>query len=285
MSDNSINYCLTSVDSLVTTTYYSAMDRYKILQGLGFGSKESKVYIALLKQGKSTASALAKDTGINRPTIYNIVHTLIAKRLVVEDLGGKTTQYVALPLDQLEQLIKTDKDALIQKEQLIREAIHDLNGIKLEQVHPIPKIRFIEEKRLKEFLYSEAAKWDMSAQKNDKTWWGFQDHTLVEQYERWIHWLWKKVHKETEVKLLTNSSSIERRIYPKYPKRHIKPWDKAGGFNSTTWVVGEYVIMLVTSRKPSYLLEIHDEMFAESQRSLFKGIWAEMTETHNISKL
>lgn len=248
----------------------------KTLQGLGFNAKEAKVYIALLKQGKSTAGILAKETGVNRPTVYTVVNTLIAKRLIVEDLGGKATQYMALPPDQLAQLIKTDKDALVQKEHLIQEAIHDLNGIKLEQTHPVPKIRFIEDKRLKEFLYSEAVKWDASAQKVDKTWWGFQDHTLVEQYERWIHWLWKKVHKETEVKLLTNSSSIERRIYPKYPKRHIKSWDKAGGFSSTTWVVGEYVIMLVTSRKPSYLVEIHAEAFAESQRNLFKGIWEEI---------
>lgn len=27
----------------------------------------------------------------------------------------------------------------------------------------------------------------------DSTWWGFQDHTFVEHYEKWIDWYWQEV--------------------------------------------------------------------------------------------
>jgi sugar-specific transcriptional regulator TrmB len=252
------------------------MTKHDTLTRLGFNEKEIKVFTTLLRQGKSGAASLAKLTNISRPTVYNVATNLVAKGLVAEDLGSKTIQYVALPLEHLSKLTQADKTALAQKERAVQEAITELRTLQATDAYPVPKIRFIEEKQLKEFLYSESAKWDKSAQGTDKTWWGFQDHTLVEQYERWIHWLWKKVHKETEVKLLTNSSSIERRIYPKYPRRHIRAWDKSDGFTSTTWVVGQYVIMVVTGRKPNYLVEIHDVMFAESQRNLFKGIWEEI---------
>ncbi len=249
-----------------------------MLTNIGFNEKEIAVYLTLLKKGYANAGALAKATGISRPTVYNVVQALVAKGVIVENLAGKSAKFAALPPDNLRNLLKVDQALLVKKEQVITEAIQFLSNIQLEDTHPVPHIRYIEEKRLKDYLHEATLRWDKSGQETDKTWWGFQDHTLVEQYERYIHWFWKNVAQDTEVKLLTNHSAVERRmnIYHKYAKRHIKLWNQAGHFNATTWVVGEYVIMVITSKKPMYLVEIHDATYAESQRNLFRGIWEEL---------
>lgn len=58
-----------------------------------------------------------------------------------------------------------------------------------------------------------------------------------------------------------------------YKRRNIKFWKNAGAFTATTWVMGDYVAMVVTNQHPHYLVEIHDKMFAQNFCILFKGIW------------
>ena len=52
-----------------------------------------------------------------------------------------------------------------------------------------------------------------------------------------------------------------------------KFWKKTSDFKATTWVNGDFVIMIITSTRPFYAIEIHDKILANEQRQLFKGIW------------
>ena len=192
-------------------------------------------------------------------------------------MGKKSAKFSPLPIEKLIDLLLADQRRLEEKKKLIDKAVEKLSAVRHQENLPVPKIRFVEEKGLKKYLNDAADRWNESAKKIDNTWWGFQDHTLVEHYEKWIHWLWKTVYDElTKVKLLSNQSRVERLLYGKYPRRHIKFWKKAAAFKTTTWVIGDYVVMLETSERPHYLVEMHDANFAESQRNLFKGIWEEI---------
>lgn len=54
----------------------------KVLQGLGVSEDQSAVYTALLKLGGSRASAVAKEVGMKRTTIYPILQSLASTGLV-----------------------------------------------------------------------------------------------------------------------------------------------------------------------------------------------------------
>lgn len=41
----------------------------------------------------------------------------------------------------------------------------------------------------------------------------------------------------------------------------------------TQWVAGDYVINIITSHKPHYLVEIKDAVMAENLREMLKGMW------------
>ncbi len=244
-----------------------------ILKKLGFGDKEIEVYLAILKNGKIAPADLAKTTGINRTTIYSVTKELIQKGVIAQDLGGSVTYFVATPPGDLNQIAKREEKQLEEKKGLIDSAIKELATLAGQTKYSIPKIVFVAEEDLDNYLYKQTPIWIESILANDKTWWGFQDSNLVRYYEKWIDWTWESgLSKEVNLKLLSNESAEELKD-KQFPRRKIKFWKEAKEFDSTLWIAGDYLIMVVTNQSPHYLVEIHDATLAHSLRLVFKGIW------------
>ena len=108
-------------------------------------------------------------------------------------------------------------------------------------------------------------------------WWGFQDHNFVMHYEKWIDWYWQTAPAKISLQLLSNQSEIEKTMQgKKYARRKIKFWSDAKNFTATTWICGDYVIMIITNQRPHYLVEIHDAVLAHNLREVFEGIWGKV---------
>ncbi|MCR4274563.1 MAG: hypothetical protein NUW02_00725 [Candidatus Campbellbacteria bacterium] len=252
------------------------------LRELGLNNKEITVYLALLKHGRRTPAALSQLTKINRATVYSVARNLQSKGLIAEDISGHSRFFLPLPPNNLNQLIDRPKRELQEKEDLVRNTIEELYQLASEHEYPVPKIRFVQEGDLEDFLFGNTVRWEKSALEQDGTWWGFQDHSFVEVYEKWIHWSWTTLEGKDvrhRAKIITNTSEIEKRLQPKYSreKRDMRflPGEK---FMSTMWVVGEYVIMIATKHHPFYLVEIHDVLLAHNMREMFKKLWGQTRE-------
>lgn len=244
----------------------------RTLSQLGFNEKEIQVYLELLKRGKATPIALSKATGINRATIYSVSKLLIEKGIIAEDLAGPSRYLVALPPNDLTNIITREEKELNKTKRLIHKAIDELDELPLNSQYSVPQIRFIEDQSLEDFLYKQTPIWLKSAQKFDSTWWGFQDATSVEHFEDWIDWVWEQEPENQFVKLLSNEADIETVMSAKdYVQREIKFWE--GDFTGTLWVVGDYICMMYTNEKPFYLIEINNPILAANLRAVFKGIW------------
>lgn len=245
-----------------------------LLQKLGLDAHEVAVYATVVKQGKTTPALIARLTKINRPTVYNVCKKLVTRGLLIEDLGDKTLKLVPTPPQELKGVLKRDEEELRRRAKLVEELANELSLAKSSASYPVPKIRFIEQERLNDYLYSQTPAWDASIGRFDNIWWGFQDHTFVEQYREWIEWYWAQSHQKIELFMLSNSAPIEETMKQKQiTRRHIKPWTKSVSFSATTWVLGDYLVMIVTDKEPHYLVEIHDARMAHNFRELFKNIW------------
>ncbi|MDO8524326.1 MAG: helix-turn-helix domain-containing protein [bacterium] len=245
----------------------------QLLEQLGFSEKEIAIYIAVLQKGKVSPSEVAKTTGINRTTIYSVAKDLIKRGVISEDLGIDPTRYlVALPLNDLKQ---EEEKKIENKKEILNQAIEELSILSKDARYTVPKIVFVDGKNLEKYLHKQNKTWSKSIMKRDGIWWGFQDHTLVEHYEKWIDSYWKGVPSpELSVKLLTNKSPIEQRMAKKqYPQRKMKFWSDTKQFTASTWVCGDYVVMIITNQKPHYLVEIYDATLAHNMRETFKGLW------------
>lgn len=58
------------------------MEENNLLESLGLGKHEAKLYFILIKKGESTAVELAKESGLHRRTVYDEIEKLQKKGLV-----------------------------------------------------------------------------------------------------------------------------------------------------------------------------------------------------------
>ncbi|NMB57318.1 hypothetical protein GYA19_05295 [Candidatus Beckwithbacteria bacterium] len=78
---------------------------YHYFYDLGLDQDETKIYLALLNKGLSTVLEIAKETKINRTTLYRRLENLVGKNLIELIIDEKRTLYKAVDLDNLEQVI------------------------------------------------------------------------------------------------------------------------------------------------------------------------------------
>lgn len=176
----------------MSTTYYYLLMINDLLKQLGFGEKEVTIYLALLQHGKLTPASLANIVGINRTTVYSTAKELAAKGVIAEDLGGKTLYLVAKPPQDLFLLAQKEEKLLEEKRVIIKNVVEELRTIAKPTQYTVPKIIFVAQDEVNDHLYSQTPVWDKSLLEYDGTWWGFQDHTFVQHYEKWIDWYWEK---------------------------------------------------------------------------------------------
>lgn len=246
----------------------------KTLHALGLGNKEQVVYKLILEHGKIAPALLSRLAKINRTTVYSVAKELREKGLIVEDLGGRTLYYLPTRNAGFEKLIEKEHENAENRVKLFRELQEFLKNVPESKSYSVPKIRFIEEDELESYLYEALPRWIANMLITDATWWGFQDHTFVEKFEKAIDWSWDKSPKEIDLKLFSNESDIEKKMKNKkyHERRHIKSW-KTDEFTATQLVAGDYIIMIVTKERPYYLVEIYDAVMAENLRSLFRNLW------------
>jgi sugar-specific transcriptional regulator TrmB len=246
------------------------------LKKLGLTDKEAEVYLCVFQYQKISLAKIAALTHINRPTVYSVAHELIAKGLIAEDVSGKIKYLVSLKVYALEHIMERAERKVNRIKRLLPDVIASLENLPKYGNYSVPKIQLVDESRLKEFLIDQSSTWAKSALENDGMWWGFQDHTLLEYYQDWPDYFWKRFSKGIEMYVLTNKKPIEamtmsRKVYA--TKRHIKYWKESTEFTSTQVVVGDYVLMIMTCEHPHSMIEIHDRVMATNLREFFKSVW------------
>jgi sugar-specific transcriptional regulator TrmB len=247
----------------------------KTLILLGLKDKEVTVYLAIMHLGKTTPAQIAEVTGINRATVYSVAKILLKKGLIQEDLGSSSRQLVALPPKELDILIDKERKRIKRKEELVEQAIEELSALPLNTQYSVPQIRFVEGDNFD--LYAETEKWSESLIASDPTmcWWGYQDLSFLRHYEDWIDWYWANADERITLKLLSNETPEEEAMKKKnLTRRVIKYFDDAESeFTATTWILGDYVVMIYTHAQPFYMIEIKNPTLAHNYRELFKTIW------------
>ncbi len=247
----------------------------KALDKIGLSQKEKTVYKMILEHGKIAPAIISRKSGINRTTVYSVANELKTRGLIVEDLGGKTLYYLPAKESEIDRALSKDKKLLEEKERGLTELKTALKLIPPSKTFSIPKIRFVTEEDLENYLYEATPRWvENQFASNEMTWWGFQDHTFVEHYKEWIVWFWKTEPEQVDLKLFSNDSEIESQMEShKFTRRQIRFWKGENKLTGTLWIVGSYIILIQTVERPFYLVEIHDAVLAHNMREVFKKLW------------
>lgn len=246
----------------------------KHLQQLGFNQKEIDVYLDIVKKGKARAAQIARDTGINRTTVYATADKLKEKGVIKEDLAGKSKYYVARDPSSLVQTIDRKRRELDKKEEIAKEAQQELKNMQTGDAFSVPKLEFIKENDIEDFLFEISSTWNESMLATDQTIWGFQDHSLVEDYGDWIDWYWENKPDEIVQKMYTNAAPAEEQLEDdRFEDREVRFWEGDTDFTASVWATGDYLVLMKSDRHPHYLVHMHDPVLAHNLREYFKQTW------------
>ncbi|HYF29145.1 MAG TPA: helix-turn-helix domain-containing protein [Candidatus Paceibacterota bacterium] len=246
----------------------------QLLISLGLNTREAKVYKAVLRARELDPARLAKATGIKRTTAYSIARSLIEKGLLIEDSSRRPRVFRPAATEDLALAVETERKRSEERQQLLKKLAEEVSMVNAETTYPVPRIKFTEESKLEAYFPQVFPIWmESMIETKEYGFWGYQDATLVEAYEDQLHYWWSIAPPELYVKLLTNLSSAERRMMGKYERRDMKYWGEATNFISSTWICGDYVIMINTRQHPHYMVEIHSRLLAHDQREVFRNLW------------
>ncbi|HCC05938.1 TPA: hypothetical protein DEP94_01080 [Candidatus Nomurabacteria bacterium] len=245
----------------------------KLFETIGLNANERDVYLAVLKAGKISPQRVSKETGINRTTVYSISRKLRDAGFISEDVGQKVTYLIAHSPESIQSIFDKEEKNLLEKKKAATLLAKELISLPYSVNYSVPRIKFIEEADLSEYLFAEYKRWSENVAQYDNTWWGFQDDSFTEKYGKWIEWTWKHSPEGLKAKLFFNNVPVEKEMDEKHTERNTKKLPTDVQFDSSFWVVGDYLLMAQTRERPHYLVEIHDEVLARNQRELFKGLW------------
>ena len=83
----------------------------QIFTDMGLTVVETKIYLALLKTGTTTAGLILKETGLQNSTFHKTVHKLVAKGFVSFVIRSKTRYYTAADPETLLKFLKERESA------------------------------------------------------------------------------------------------------------------------------------------------------------------------------
>ncbi|WP_046180227.1 TrmB family transcriptional regulator [Domibacillus tundrae] len=103
------------------------------IQSIGFNQYESKAYVTLVKIGTSTAYQVSKESGIPRARVYDVLKSLSAQGVVIQEEINDSVYYSPLPVDVFLSSIQSEWETTF-------SSIHESLKM-LEAVQPVPDNR------------------------------------------------------------------------------------------------------------------------------------------------
>lgn len=250
------------------------MQKAEVLSGLlqlGLADKESAAYLSVLENTEATIPSIAKDTGLSRGTVYDIVEKLKAKGFVTEIKKGKKRKLVAEnPTGKLYSLLDEKHHELQKSKKIVEDILPTINAINPSDAFK-PQIRtyegekgfrkvwdeifdyegknFVGIARLETFIKFAGGDFLQEIQER-KVELGFTSRAINESSEAGI----KMQHSDSKY-------NRETRLAPKELQ-----------FPSTEIIFGDKIAMFST-REENIVVVIESKDFAETHRTYFEMIW------------
>jgi sugar-specific transcriptional regulator TrmB len=101
----------------------------KILEKTGLNKSESNIYLTLLKIGNSKAGGIAKETGLNRTTVYKALENLIQRGLVSYVLKENRKYYAPSDPKNILQYFEREEKSLRQVKDQINEILPEMDKL------------------------------------------------------------------------------------------------------------------------------------------------------------
>jgi HTH-type transcriptional regulator, sugar sensing transcriptional regulator len=238
---------------------------------LEFSEKEIAVYLALLQSKESSIPSIAKETGLGRGTVYDIVEKLKTKAYATEIKKGKKRRIVVEnPAQKFYTLLDEKHDELQKAKDVVDKLLPNLQALDVTDDFK-PQVRIYEgEKGFRQV-------WDEIFSYEGKSFVGI---ARIETFVKFMGEEFLTEIQERKVKLGFTSRAINEYseagqamvdIDEKY-RRETRLAPKEFQFPSSEIIFGDKVAMFST-RKENIIVVTESKDFAETHRQYFEMIW------------
>ncbi|MEK7574776.1 MAG: helix-turn-helix domain-containing protein [Patescibacteria group bacterium] len=248
------------------------------LQSFGFSEKEVDVYIALLELGRATVSKISLKAGINRTTGYDILGSLVSKKLA--SVSGKepkqeyapepptaVTEYLKRQISQTEGFIK-------QSEKILPE----LNV--LYSLENRPKIRFYEGTDGLEYVYEDT----LTSSEPIRAYANVDDmHKALPNY--FPKYYKQRAEKNISIRAIVPETTIgrERKKQDKDEKRETALVSSEKYYFSPEINIYDNKVMIASWREKLGII-IESEEIADAMKKIYELAWAEAKRLDSETK-
>ena len=242
-----------------------------ILGQLGFGVKETSLYKTLLTTGGSKAGELARLTGINRTTVYDLLGNLLEKGIVSKSKQGASTYFVpqdpAQLLRYIDREIEETQVRLEKQKERVASLLPELQSLR-HQGTDKPVVTFFEgEKGMRE-AYEDTltSREPILAYANVQTMHEGLPNFFPNYYKR-------RADADVFIRAILpqNDASLDRADRDKQELRRTRFLPKGKQFSPEVNVYDDKV--LIASWKEKMAVIIESKEFAEFQKMLFHELW------------
>ena len=246
------------------------------LESIGLNAKEVGAYLSILSIGTASVSEIAKKCGVPRTTLYPALESLVERGLLMKEIdprGG--AKFSARAPDSFVDMLRDDARKLNARLEVAKELSQVLAPFFGKRSQYVPKLRFVEGKRaIDKLLYSAIHDWRRSYERiGDWTMWGYQDHTIVEEYRAWHEYAWKIRNPKERICLFSSDSGVGQQNREKIARRELRVLPSGHEFPCSIWIHADHVLFAVTSSKPHFAILLVDTIISQTLRSLFQLLW------------
>jgi sugar-specific transcriptional regulator TrmB len=249
------------------------MERY--LKELGFSEGEEKAYMALLKLGDSTTGPIAKESGLSRSKLYEILEKLAKKGVVSHFKKNNVSYFAAAPPKRISEYLK-EKEANLE----IQRKEFEKNIPFLENI--FDKKLLSQEAEVYEGIEGMKNVREMVLNKMNKGETAYYIGIPLSAFENmaayWNDWNMRRLKKKVYAKIIYNQDCKEfgeqRR---KLSYTEIKYLLQKGPSNTWIEIYGDTVAIVTKYQTPMSIV-INNKFVAESFKTYFDILWATSKE-------
>jgi HTH-type transcriptional regulator, sugar sensing transcriptional regulator len=238
------------------------------LEKVGLTENESRVYIELLKLGRSTKTPIAYKSEVSTSKVYDILERLKNKGLVSISIINNIKYFQSSPPEKLNYYLEKKEKEIKHQKQIIENIIPKLNEYITKK----------EESNIKYYTGKEGLKTAMieilDIAKEKTTYYGLG---ITEKKSKmfninWVHWHKKRANKNINSKLIF--SDIENKKYykelKKIPKTEIKILKDQ---TQSAIAILDNSVLIVNYSNPPIAIIIENKKICETFKVFFNNIW------------
>ena len=232
------------------------------LEEYGLSKNEIKIYLTLIKLGKSSVQKIAKNSGLPRTTCYHLLESLEEKGLsgfIIKD----SKKYFSAP--QPKKLLENIEE----KKKIIQEIIPQLNSIS-ESIKEKPKVTIFEGIRgiraiLKDVLEEK------------KTIYHYGDIISIQKVFAHVfpQYMQERINKKINIKIICKKEEAHNEM-TKNSKKEFREFafvPEKFHFDSSVFIYADKVVIFHINQEPYFAVVIDNEDFYRTQKNFFELTW------------